>query len=278
MRVPPIHAPHGRRRCHGRGDTDQTSVVSSYDDPGRYGSSFADVYDLWYPGGDEGEVVALLSRHLRHGARILELGVGTGRLALGLSAAGFEVVGLDASPEMLAVMAAKKGASSVPRVVADAARPATWPAAGLHGTFDCVLAACNLLLNLPSPDAQREALRGAVRHLDTGGILAVELQEISAPRDGEVDFGLSDAGGGTPVVISTETDPCTGAVEGRHIELPPDGGARVRPWSVCPLELTTLDRWCGEAGLHLLERHGSWSGEMWDPDSHAPAVSVYHRP
>ncbi len=250
--------------------------MSRSDDPRSYGSSFADVYDLWYPGGDEHDVVAMLSSHLDDAGRVLELGVGTGRVALALSAAGFEVVGLDGSPEMLARMALKDRSSAVRQVLADAGRPATWQAAGLHGRFDCVLAACNLLLNLPSPRAQRDALSGAARHLVAHGVLAVELQQLRAGPPAEVDYGLSAAAGGNPVVISTVTDPTSGTIEGEHIELRSDGTARIRPWSVCPVELATIDRWCAGSGLSLVSRHADWSGAAWDPAS-PNAVSIYRR-
>lgn len=248
--------------------------MNATNDPGRYGASFADTYDNWYPGGDEDLVVAHLARHLDPRSRVLELGVGTGRLALPLVAAGFDVVGIDGSPEMLEVIATKDPEGSVRTVLADAGDPAGWDAAGLEGSFNGILAACNLLLNLSSPMNQQACVAGTAARLSNGGVLVVELQQIRPDATGDVSYALSDAAGSTPVVIATETDPATGTVEGQHIELRPDGSAHIRPWSVCPVELASIDRWCDESGLELTERHADWSGRGWEPDSPG-SVSTY---
>jgi SAM-dependent methyltransferase len=250
--------------------------VHANNDPGRYGSSFADIYDDWYPGGDELDVVAHLARHLGPRPRVLELGVGTGRLALPLNDAGFDVVGLDASSEMLDAIAIKDPGGSIQTVLADAADPSGWDAAGLVGCFSGVLAACNLLLNLASPHDQHACVAGAAGRLRIGGVFAVELQQIRSDTTGDVSYELSVAAGDVPVVIATETDQSTGTVLGQHIELHADGTARIRPWSVCPVELATIDRWCDESGLELTERHADWSGRTWDPDS-PTSVSTYRR-
>ena len=85
-----------------------------------YGDGFADVYDDWY--ADVTDVAATVelvaglaseSAGGRDGApRVLELGVGTGRLAFPLAAAGVEVVGVDTSDEMLAVFEQRRVAAS----------------------------------------------------------------------------------------------------------------------------------------------------------------------
>ena len=63
-----------------------------------YGDGFADVYDDWYQGvTDTDACVAALAALAPAGARVLELGTGTGRLAIPLAARGFSVVGLDSS-------------------------------------------------------------------------------------------------------------------------------------------------------------------------------------
>lgn len=245
-------------------------------DPGRYGSSFADIYDDWYPGGDEAEVVTYLARHLGPRSRVLELGVGTGRLALPLTAADFDLVGLDASWEMLEALANKDRGGAVRSVLADAGDPSGWNAAGLDGSFNGVVAACNLLLNLASPHDQHACVAGIATRLEIGGVFVVELQQVRPDVVGDVSYALSDALGDAPVVITTETDPSTGIVEGQHIELRADGTARIRPWSVCPVDLVELDSWCTESGLELTERHCDWSGRTWEPDS-PTSVSTYRR-
>ena len=70
-----------------------------------YGDAFADVYDDWYHDiSDVDGTVDLLADLAAGfaGLPVLELGVGTGRLALPLASRGYEVIGLDASQAMLA--------------------------------------------------------------------------------------------------------------------------------------------------------------------------------
>ena len=65
-----------------------------------YGENIAEVYDHWFADFDPKSVSTLAE--LAQGGRALELGVGTGRIALPLSQAGIEVHGIDASPAMIA--------------------------------------------------------------------------------------------------------------------------------------------------------------------------------
>ncbi|MEO6571357.1 MAG: class I SAM-dependent methyltransferase, partial [Ilumatobacteraceae bacterium] len=70
-----------------------------------YGDAFADVYDEWYAGISDVDATVADLVDLADGGSVLELGVGTGRLALPLVAAlgpGADVVGVDSSVAMLA--------------------------------------------------------------------------------------------------------------------------------------------------------------------------------
>ena len=70
-----------------------------------YGDGFADVYDEWYQGiSDVDATVRFLHALAGDGGRVLELAVGTGRLAIPLAATGTSVVGVDASQAMLDVL------------------------------------------------------------------------------------------------------------------------------------------------------------------------------
>ncbi|MFV2039659.1 MAG: class I SAM-dependent methyltransferase, partial [Acidimicrobiales bacterium] len=98
------------------------------DHPGSYGDTFAEVYDAWYH--DISDVAANVATVLEvaAGGRVLELGVGTGRIAIPLSLAGAHVVGIDASQAMLKLCRAKPGSEDVSLVCADMAEtPVTGP-------------------------------------------------------------------------------------------------------------------------------------------------------
>lgn len=152
------------------------------DDPTAYGAAFADVYDEWYRDlGDPELVVAALDQQCpppRGG--LLELGIGTGRLAIPLSRAGWEVTGIDASAAMLTKLRAKRGAARITSILGDVADPATWPV----DRYDIVLAAFNLVFNITAPSRQQQLITLAAEHLTSRGLLVVEADLIRPSEAG----------------------------------------------------------------------------------------------
>ena len=148
--------------------------------------------------------------------------------------------------------------------------------AGVSGTFDAVLAACNLLLNLTAPGAQQSCIRGASELLVPGGILVTELSPLEAPTTVTREITLSSVESDGVVLIATETHAGSALVEGRHIELRDGTPVRVRPWSIRVATTTDLDGWCTGAGLELAERHDDWDAVMPTGPT-AATVSVHRR-
>src|SRR5688500_19962569 len=108
---------------HLRDATDDPAAAFAGFDTATYGDRFADVYDDWY--ADITDVVACTSTLARLAGRrpVLELGVGTGRLAIPLAERGVDVVGVDSSPAMLERLASKPGADRVEVVPGDMIDP-----------------------------------------------------------------------------------------------------------------------------------------------------------
>jgi len=75
-----------------------------------YGEHLSEVYDKWFE--SEAEAIELLAGFAR-GGRALELGIGTGRMALPLAAKGIEVEGIDAAPAMVAKLRERSGSESI---------------------------------------------------------------------------------------------------------------------------------------------------------------------
>ena len=250
---------------------------------GTYGASFAEVYDRWYAASDATDAaVAALEALVAPGASMIELGVGTGRLALPLARSGRRVLAIDAAPEMLSVLEEKlarlaehdpAAAGRVHAVSGDIADPAAWPT----GPVDLVLGAFNLICNLAEPAEQAGVFRTAADRLRPGGRLVVEAF-LPAPvleRERRLDLRSVDAE--RVVLIASDRDPATDVVTGTHIELVDGAPVRLRPWRIRPTGVDELDRWAAAAGLELERRDADWSRAPFDPHG-AAHVSIYRRP
>lgn len=246
----------------------------------RYGRSFADVYDSWYsddasaPGFDAAAVCAAIDGLTRGAADILEVGVGTGRLAIPLALAGHRVVGLDSSRDMLVRLEENidrlgTGTGSVRAVLGDAS--ATLP----PDRVDAVLGAFNLIVNLPGRSAQAAFVAAAAQRLAPGGVVILDAYLPDDTTEHRRDLVTRSVDAESVVLIATEVDPVTATVAGAHIELR-DGSVRLRPWRVCPIPLATLDQMAADAGLALAHRWADYRRTPFDPQG-SWAVSVYVR-
>jgi SAM-dependent methyltransferase len=125
------------------------------------------------PGGDDVSFFRELAE--RAGGSVLDLGCGTGRVAIPLAEAGFDVVGLDRSAPMLAVAAERRGArpSDVRRRLRFVEGDMTDFRLGRR--FGLVFAAFRVFMALPDEEAQRSALASIRRHLRPGGLLSIDI-------------------------------------------------------------------------------------------------------
>lgn len=135
-----------------------------------YGDEWADEYDNRFSVlSDEADIVsAALHEMARPDSAVLELGVGTGRIAIPLARRGVRVVGLDASQRMLAVLRGKEGGDLVETVEGD------FSDFHLSEQFSVIFMSCNTLYMLPSQELQVACLSCAARHLRQDGLLVVE--------------------------------------------------------------------------------------------------------
>ncbi len=252
--------------------------MADHFDATTYGRSFADVYDDWYPAGASTvDAVDRLDALVgRRPADVLELGVGTGRLALPLAQRGHRVTGADASPDMLALLAAKPVSSegSVTGVLADVARREDWPS----GPFDLVLAAFNMVFNVTDAAAQASLFASAFDVLGPGGSFVVECFVPAPPAPGAGRLlELRSVELDRVVLIATESDPDTAVVTGQHVELRDGEPVRLRPWRIRAVPPAEVDAWACAAGFTVAARWSDWRATPFDADS-AAHVSVYRRP
>lgn len=242
-----------------------------------YGDAFADVYDDWYADDGGGALAAGVLAGLARGGAVLELGVGSGRVAAPLAAAGVPVWGLDASAAMLARLADRPGGSAVRAVLGDMADPVgALRAAGADPLprFDVVVAAFNTFFLLVTELDQAQCLQGAAQLLAPGGVVALECF-VPGDRPDDVERVLEPRKVALDHVVLTVTshDPSTQVVRGQHVELR-ESGTRLRPWVLRYLTPTQVDDLAGDAGLRLRERWSGWARQPFT-DASVMHVSLY---
>ncbi len=260
---------------HGRDDPSPTGVYGA----GTYGRAFADVYDEWYERVSDVEATTALITDLAAAvggdAPILELGVGTGRLALPLVDAGHRVHGIDASPEMLSLLANRDPSGTVVTHLGDMGR--TLP----PGPFSVVFAAYNTFFNLVEPGSQRSCLAMISERLVRGGNLVIEAftpvrhdRRGEAPRTRGVEERPASDGG--RVLIATIEDPDEQTITGQHIHVTTTGGTVLRPWRIRYLYPEQLDTMVDGLGLEPVHRWADWDRSPFGEDS-PRHVSVYRK-
>jgi len=123
--------------------------------------------EMFTPAGIE-PAVSFLADLARDGAA-LELGIGTGRIALPLSQRGVRVHGIDLSASMVAKLRAKPGGELIDVTLGDFATTT------VEGTFTLVYLVFNTIMNLTSQDEQVECFRNVAAHLQPGGYFVIEV-------------------------------------------------------------------------------------------------------
>ena len=246
--------------------------MRGYDDAS-YGDSFADVYDEWYHGISD---VAASTRALvdltrmAGGGRVLELGVGTGRLAIPLAAEGLEVHGLDTSDRMLQQLAAKDGGNNVRAHLGDMvdAMP--------NGPFALVFVAYNTFFNLLTHERQEECFAAVASRLDDGGHFVIEAFVPDTAHEPASSITVRSIAADR-VVLSVSTANAAGQIaEGQFIDITESGGVRLRPWSIRWATTGQLDAMAERAGMTLSERWEAFDRTPFTADSERQ-VSVFRK-
>ncbi|HYE00771.1 MAG TPA: class I SAM-dependent methyltransferase [Alphaproteobacteria bacterium] len=134
-----------------------------------------DIHTEVFTSSIDGDVGFYLGLARRAGGPVLELGAGTGRVTWPLAAAGFEVVGLDLAPAMLAEAEAKRAAQ--PPDAAARARFVQGDMAdfALGRTFPLIVSPARSFNHLTAPGEGRACLAAIRRHLAPGGLAALHL-------------------------------------------------------------------------------------------------------
>lgn len=238
--------------------------------PATYGDRIADVYDEWYGQLGDAPTVAAALADLAHGGRALELGIGTGRIALPLAACGVAVHGIDASEAMVARLHAKEGGERLPVTIGNFAE------VGVDGAFSLIFVLFNTFFALTSQEDQVRCFRNVAQHLEPDGVFVIEAfvpdmtrfmrgQTTQAGRV-ELDRVFLDV---------SRHDPVQQRVMSQHVVIT-QGGVQLYPVSIRYAWPAELDLMAQLAGLQLRERWADWQRAPFTAES-TRHVSVYGR-
>jgi SAM-dependent methyltransferase len=241
-------------------------------DPTAYGAAIADVYDDLYP--DDVMATGATVRRLLDLAGdgpVLELGVGTGRLALPLAAAGLRVHGIDASQEMLDRLDAKRGSSDIEATLGD------FSSFEVPGRFALAVLVFNTIFALPDQDAQVRCFECVAAHLQPGGCFVVEAFVPNPARFHEGQSVRVRTMTSERVALDVaEIDPVSQFMYTTRIDLR-DGAIQLHPANHRYAWPTELDLMARIAGLHLENRWQDWDRSAFTATSQFH-VSVYRKP
>jgi SAM-dependent methyltransferase len=230
----------------------------------RYDESEAEMFDP----AVVNPVVDLLVE-LAGSGRALELGIGTGRIALPLAQRGVPVHGIELSKAMVAKLRAKPGGEDLGVTIGDFATTT------VEGTFSVAYLVFNTIMNLTTQAAQVACFRNVAAHLEPGGCFVIEVgvPELQRLPPGETirAFHVSETRWGFD-----EVDVATQGLTSHHFEIV-DG--RVERLSI-PFRYawpSELDLMAQLAGMRLRDRRSGWKREPFTSDSRKH-VSVWEKP
>ena len=232
----------------------------------RVAASYDDSSEVFGPGAVD--AVADVLAELAGGGRALELGIGTGRIALPLARRGVPVHGIDLSRAMVARLRAKPGGDAIGVTIGDFATTRA------DGTFRLAYLIFNTIMNLTTQQAQVACFRNVAAHLEPGGCFLIEVRVPDLRR-------LPPGQNVVPWHVSPERsvfysyDVATQAMHGHYVEFTGGRGEyHSIPFRyVWPAE---LDLMAQLAGMRLRDRWEGWARQPFTSESRQH-VSVWQK-
>jgi SAM-dependent methyltransferase len=205
---------------------------------------------------------------LAGGGAALELGIGTGRIAIPLSRRGVRVDGIDLSPEMAAQLRGEPGGDGIRVTIGDFATTR------LGGTFRLAYLVRNTIMNLTAQDAQVACFQSVAAQLEPGGCFVIEVvvPQLRRLPPGETVRAFAV----TPTHLGFEEFDVATQIAYSHHYWVGDGGLESlsAPFRyVWPSELDLMARL---AGMRLRERWSGWTRQPFTSDS-GSHVSVWEK-
>jgi SAM-dependent methyltransferase len=233
-----------------------------------YGERIASEYDALHEQLPSAEPAARLLAELARGGLALELGIGTGRIALPLAAQGVEVHGIDASTAMVEMLRGKPGGAQIPVTIGD------FGDVGVEGRYALIFVVFNTFFGLLTQEDQIRCFARVAAHLAPGGHFLIEafVPDLTRFDRGQrvetIGLGLDHAR-----FDFARVDPAAQRVEAQHVVITEEG-VRLYPVRLRYAWPSELDLMARLAGLRLEDRWGGWRREPFTGASQFH-VSVY---
>ncbi|MHB8311684.1 MAG: class I SAM-dependent DNA methyltransferase [Candidatus Dormibacteria bacterium] len=241
--------------------------------PETYGDRIAGVYDAQYETthalDDTPAAVETLAQ-LADAGPVLELAIGTGRLALPLAERGLDVHGIDASEQMVAKLREKAGGDRIPVSMGDFAN------VGVEGEFSLIFVAFNTFFALRPQDDQLRCFQNVAAHLADGGVFVIEafVPDLALFDRGQ-RMNVNSVEVGRVVLDASRHDPLAQRVDTQHIVISSEE-THLYPVSLRYAFPSELDLMARLAGLELRDRWGGWQREPFTASS-GRHISLYGR-
>jgi SAM-dependent methyltransferase len=242
--------------------------MATYDES-TYGERIAEIYDSFYDTFRKDAPAAIeFLAPLAKGRRVLELGIGTGRIAIGLVERGVRMHGVDASPAMVEKLRSKPGGADIPIEMGNFAN------LKMGGRFSLIFVAFNTFFALLTQDDQVRCFQRVAKRLTPDGAFVIEafVPDLTRFDHGQRTSTTLISDDRTILEIS-QLDVAAQKVRAQHLVIDENGVHRY------PVELrfsypAELDLMARLAGMRLRERWGGWDRRPFTSES-VSHVSVY---
>jgi SAM-dependent methyltransferase len=238
-----------------------------------YGDRIAEIYDDQYVASLSADTTIAVSflKELARDGPALELGIGTGRVAIPLAEAGVQVHGIDSSEAMLTKLKAKPGADQIQ------VTRGSFAEFSLQTRFQLVYVVFNTFFGLLTQEEQVSCFHSVARHLAPDGAFAMQAFVPDVTRfDAHNQRVAAESVGVDEVTLETSIhDPFAQRTVSSHVVIR-DGSVRVYPVRIRYAYVSELDLMARLAGLRLRERWAGWDRVPY-PSPSWTHVSVWER-
>lgn len=231
-----------------------------------YGESIAEKYDVWFSGYDFKMIECLIE--CAKGGKTLELGIGTGRVAIPLKEKGVEIHGIDSSPLMVGKMRKKTNGETIPVTIQSFAKFDT------DVKYDLIFIVFNTFFGLLTQSEQVSCLQSVASSLKHNGLFLIEA---FVPDLGRFDRGqstrTSDITSDHVRLESSQHDLATQSVTSQIVSISTNG-IEMYPIKIRYAWPSEIDLMAQLAGLKLKFRWSDWQKSSFSSQS-GRHISIY---